>query len=239
MTKTVKWALGSACAAWVLAGLGPLMTSLGWIPARVGFGLLLASLVPGLIAVVLGVAGSVRRACVVASRRWALLALVLALGHAATLALPAAESFDAPLINDLTTDPAVPPLFDPRGVAARAARAPIGPPVAETIAVQRENYPDLQPIELALLREDARARVKAVISELGWQSTFRTEDGLHFEATNTSPIFGFVDDVVIRLRPRETSTVIDIRSRSRVGKGDLGANAARIRRFTRALVSDD
>ena len=52
------------------------------------------------------------------------------------------------------------------------------------------------------------------------------------EATDTTSIFRFVDDIVIRIRPLGPNlTVLDIRSKSREGKGDLGANAARIERF--------
>lgn len=44
--------------------------------------------------------------------------------------------------------------------------------------------------------------------------------------------FGFKDDVVVRVRPGESGgAVIDMRSTSRVGLSDLGANAARIEDF--------
>jgi len=55
------------------------------------------------------------------------------------------------------------------------------------------------------------------------------------EATETTFWFGFKDDVVIRIRPEGAGSRVDVRSKSRVGKSDLGANAARIRRFAAAL----
>jgi len=55
------------------------------------------------------------------------------------------------------------------------------------------------------------------------------------EATDTSRIFRFVDDIVVRIRPEAEGARIDVRSKSREGKGDLGANAARIRRLRDAL----
>jgi uncharacterized protein (DUF1499 family) len=51
------------------------------------------------------------------------------------------------------------------------------------------------------------------------------------EATATSRIFRFVDDVVIRVRDDGGETVVDVRSRSRMGQSDLGANSARIRAY--------
>jgi len=61
--------------------------------------------------------------------------------------------------------------------------------------------------------------------------------GGRLEAYDVTSIFGFVDDVVVRVRPAEGGSVVDVRSRSRDGKGDVGANAARIRAF-RAEISD-
>jgi uncharacterized protein (DUF1499 family) len=55
------------------------------------------------------------------------------------------------------------------------------------------------------------------------------------EATDTTRWFGFKDDVVIRVRPDAAGSRVDVRSKSRVGRGDAGANAARIRRFRSEL----
>ena len=57
----------------------------------------------------------------------------------------------------------------------------------------------------------------------------------HGSATETTHVFRFVDDVVIRVRADRTATVVDVRSKSRDGRGDLGANAARIRAFVAAM----
>ena len=55
------------------------------------------------------------------------------------------------------------------------------------------------------------------------------------EATATTFWFGFKDDVVVRVREYEAGSKIDVRSVSRVGASDLGANAARIERFLNAF----
>ena len=51
------------------------------------------------------------------------------------------------------------------------------------------------------------------------------------EAVDTTAIMAFKDDIVIRLRSDGEGTVIDLRSVSRVGVGDIGANAKRIKGF--------
>ena len=51
------------------------------------------------------------------------------------------------------------------------------------------------------------------------------------EATHKSRWFGFIDDISIRIAPVENGTRVDVRSKSRVGRSDLGANVKRIRAF--------
>jgi len=55
------------------------------------------------------------------------------------------------------------------------------------------------------------------------------------EAVVTTTVFGFQDDVAIRVRPADGGSVVDVRSKSRDGKGDLGVNANRIRDFVARL----
>jgi len=57
------------------------------------------------------------------------------------------------------------------------------------------------------------------------------------EARATSKLFRFVDDVAIRIRSKDGGSVVDIRSKSRVGQGDLGANANRIRAIAAELAA--
>ena len=55
------------------------------------------------------------------------------------------------------------------------------------------------------------------------------------EATATTTWFGFKADVVIRIRPTADGSELDIRSKSRVGRSDVGKNAERIREFMSEL----
>ena len=65
----------------------------------------------------------------------------------------------------------------------------------------------------------------------GWEVVGLDESNGTIEAVATSTVFGFQDDVAIRVRPDGASSVVDVRSKSRDGKGDLGANAERIRQY--------
>ena len=136
-----------------------------------------------------------------------------------------------PAIHDITTDLDDPPRFD-AVVALRANAANSleygGPDVA---AAQRAAYPDIETLVVGqppgrvveLARETAEA--------MGWEVVAVDTDAGRVEATETTFWFGFKDDVVVRVRPGDDGTRVDVRSVSRVGGGDLGANAGRIRAF--------
>jgi uncharacterized protein (DUF1499 family) len=72
---------------------------------------------------------------------------------------------------------------------------------------------------------------------MGWEIAEADAAAGRIEATDTTFWFGFKDDVVIRIRPAEDGgSIVDIRSKSRVGMSDVGANAARIRAFRDRLT---
>jgi uncharacterized protein (DUF1499 family) len=140
------------------------------------------------------------------------------------------SSGDYPAIHDITTNTDDPPVFD---VAAerRGADANSIDIKPEAIAIQRQHYPDLATIQSSLSPSDAFSRAAEVAIELNWQIYNSDPRQGILEAAYTSFWFGFTDDVVIRIRPTVNGTEIDLRSVSRVGRGDLGANAKRIRAF--------
>jgi uncharacterized protein (DUF1499 family) len=74
-----------------------------------------------------------------------------------------------------------------------------------------------------------------VAEELGWEIVAADRAAMRIEAVDTTWWFGFKDDMVIRITPEETGARVDIRSVSRVGKSDVGANAKRIRKFLARL----
>jgi uncharacterized protein (DUF1499 family) len=100
-------------------------------------------------------------------------------------------------------------------------------------AAQKEAYPDIRPIVLPLSPQRALFRAAAALPVLGADGTAGVSFGL--EGTVTSCWFGFKDDFVIRITPVQGGSRVDMRSASRVGQGDLGANARRIRAYLAAL----
>jgi uncharacterized protein (DUF1499 family) len=167
--------------------------------------------------------------------------LALVIGGAAAWAplVLFVQAHDAPRINDVSTDTSdPPPLVTTLHMRGDAATPPAYPGKAAA-ELQHQAYPDITPIVLAVSPAEAFKKVDAVATEMGWEVVARVPgagrgDG-RLEAIDTSQWFGFHDDVVVRIRPDGTGSRIDIRSKSRVGRADLGANAHRIRAFTSKL----
>jgi uncharacterized protein (DUF1499 family) len=220
-----------ALAALGLSGPGSRM---GWWHFRIGFTLMqwaaygaIAAAAVALLALIVG--GRRGRAAV---------ALVVAAG---VFAVPFAfrrKAMSVPPIHDITTDTADPPQFVDvvaRRAAAQASNPPeyAGPEVA---AQQKRAYPDLLPITLAYPPARAFDRARAAVESFGWEIVAADPAQGRIEATDTTRFFGFKDDVVIRIRPEGSGSRVDVRSKSRVGRSDVGANAARIRAFRDALA---
>ena len=72
---------------------------------------------------------------------------------------------------------------------------------------------------------------------MGWEVVSQDLERGHIEAVVATRIMGFRDDVVIRIGQQDDKVRVDIRSASRVGQTDLGANAARIVAFLDGLSS--
>jgi hypothetical protein len=136
-----------------------------------------------------------------------------------------------PRIHDITTDTVDPPAFE-RVLGERAASDNPAVYGGEEIArEQRTAYPDLTRALVADAPTAAFERALAVAHDLGWKIVAADPSRGVIEATDTTFWYGFKDDVVIRVRAEGAGSRVDVRSASRVGKSDLGANAQRIRRF--------
>lgn len=143
-----------------------------------------------------------------------------------------------PPIHDISTDLSDPPAF----VAVLPLRANAENPAAyggaEIAAAQRAAYPDIQPLTLSAPTALAYARALAAARRSGWHIVAADQPSGRIEATATTPWFGFKDDVVVRIMPSAGGSRIDVRSLSRVGSSDAGANAKRIRRYLAAVRSE-
>ena len=163
-------------------------------------------------------------------RRVAIMNLLPAVPPALLILVVLISSGEYPAIHDITTNTDDPPVFNV-AVERRGPEANSIDIKPESIAIQLKYYPGITTIESSLSPSDTFSRAAEVAIELKWQIyNSDPREGL-LEASYTSFWFGFTDDVVIRIRPTEKGTAIDLRSVSRVGRGDLGANAKRIRAF--------
>jgi hypothetical protein len=136
-----------------------------------------------------------------------------------------------PKIHDISTDLANPPAFVK--ILPLRANAPNSAVYggAEIATAQKAGYPDIQPREVALPVEAAFASALTAAGAMGWEIVNVDAGQGLIEATATTFWFGFKDDVVIRVTPAAAGSRIDMRSVSRVGRSDVGANAARIRKY--------
>jgi uncharacterized protein (DUF1499 family) len=141
----------------------------------------------------------------------------------------------APAIHDITTDISDPPRFVEAVQHVALGRTDYGG--EELAKQQREAYPDIAPIMVTESPDEAFNLALEVARDMGWKVTAADAREQRIEATDTTFWFGFVDDIVIRIRTEGVGSRIDVRSLSRVGVGDLGANASRIRRYRDALTA--
>jgi uncharacterized protein (DUF1499 family) len=152
------------------------------------------------------------------------------------LASVGVSGFKAPMIHDISTDLNDPPVYSITNSLRTAAENSLEHAGESIASLQREAFPDIQPFFSELSANDARKLALATVDALGWILIVDDESTGSIEAYEQSAVFGFIDDVVIRITAIEGGSQIDLRSVSRVGLGDLGANAERIRRFFREFA---
>lgn len=197
--------LGGAAIVTLLAS-GP-GVRLGLWDWRLGLGLLRYAAYLGIAAAAVSLAG-----LLIPRTRGKTLVLALVLGLA-SLAPPLAfqrQARSVPPINDISTD-------------ARSK-------------AQQQAYPDIKPIMLAEPKEKAFERALAAARAMGWEVVTRDPAAGRIEAVDTTLWFGFKDDVVVQVSAATGGgSRVDVRSKSRLGRGDAGTNARRIRGFRERL----
>jgi uncharacterized protein (DUF1499 family) len=233
MSKIAIWSSRLGLFAFVVAALSIIIVRsalLEIVPALATFA---AALVCAGLAVLLAFAGFVviwRQGISGLGR--ALLGLFLGLALLAYPGYLGVRAMRLPAISDITTDPLNPPRFD--ALARMRPRDRVDYPGPAVAALQRTAYPDIAPLELDEPVKVAYDAALALVTKRKWAvGDARApgpgrRDGV-IEAVARTPIMGFRDDVVIRVVPLGQGTRIDMRSASRVGTHDFGANASRIR----------
>ncbi len=217
----------------LLAALGyrlrwwSLRPSLQAMPWAAGLGL--GAVVAGTLATALQWRGAAARP------RWAAwVALAAGLAVAVPLGLTYSRAQSVPRIHDISTDTERPPAF----VAVLPQREGARNPAAYDPAVakqQKAGYPDIAPLTLPQTPAQAFELALQAVHAAGWTLVAAVPQEGRIEATDRTRLFGFIDDVVIRIEPQASGSRVDVRSLSRVGVSDLGTNAARVRGYLARL----
>lgn len=136
-----------------------------------------------------------------------------------------------PPIHNISTDVVNPPKFD-KVVALRGEGSnPLEYNIDELAEVQSKAYPDIRTLVTTDSVAEAHSKALAAVDALGWELVNDDPAQGIIEATETTALWAFKDDIVIRIQAVNEQTAIDLRSVSRVGQSDLGANAKRIKKF--------
>jgi hypothetical protein len=160
----------------------------------------------------------------------AMTAVVIGLAMLAYPSYLGYKGYSLPAIKDITTDPIDPPRFE---VVARV-RPPnsnIYPGLA-TAELQKEAWPDIDPLLVTVNSKIVFDLAVAVVTKRKWRIVNARppqtgRDGV-IEAIARTPIMGFRDDVVVRVRAVREGARVDVRSASRYGYTDFGTNAERV-----------
>lgn len=140
-----------------------------------------------------------------------------------------------PPIHNISTDLKNPPEF----VAIIPLRADAPNPATyageDTAEQQREAYPELQTLTYSQSKSQLVEASEQAVNNLGWELVNIDANNGIVEATDTTVWFGFKDDIVVRINDDGSERLVDIRSKSRIGKSDLGKNAERIHALIKEL----
>jgi uncharacterized protein (DUF1499 family) len=238
ISRLAIWARRVALFALVTAILGTLIVRSGFLELQPALATVAGAMVLAVIAILLALGAFV----VI----WieglggggsALLALVIGLGLIAYPAYLATKAYRLPAINDISTDTDNPPKLEALArVRPRTGSNPIDYPGAVFAKKQEAAYPDVEPLMLTVPPQVAFETVYGLMTRRKWLivEARRPLPGRregHIEAVARTPIMGFRDDIVVRLRADGDGTRVDMRSASRYGTHDFGTNAARIVAF--------
>lgn len=238
-TALARTALALAVACGVAALVAGPGYRMAWWSLGAGIGtirwaatLALGAAALGLVAAALAWRASARRALQIA-----IAAAFVGLAVAAPPIVLWRQAQQLPNIHDISTDTDHPPAFVAVVPLRQGAGNPVEYPAAAAVE-QKRGYPDVAPLVLPLPPAQAFARAERAARAMGWEIVAVSPQDLRIEATATSLLFGFKDDVVVRVAANGGGSRIDVRSLSRVGGSDLGVNAKRVRAFLERLGAD-
>jgi uncharacterized protein (DUF1499 family) len=141
-------------------------------------------------------------------------------------------------IHDISTDTVNPPEFVEIAKLRTASENPAEYLDDGTAELQSEAYPDIQTIVMETDKAAAFATAMSAAQDMGWEIVASNPDTGIIEAVASTPFVGFKDDVVIRVSESADGALVDVRSKSRIGRGDMGVNANRIRAYRAQLTGN-
>lgn len=147
-----------------------------------------------------------------------------------------------PMLNDVTTDVKNPPLLAGAEKARGPGSNPVVYPATRFASLQQASYPDIKTLEIPRSSEETFELVLQAIGKLKMRSAYEAppdeEPGAPgiVEIADRTLVFGFTDDVAIRISGDETKSRVDVRSSSRYGRSDFGRNAERVRAILKEIV---
>ena len=231
--------LVSAVILLIILVTGPLGYKFSMVPLQPSLVSLLIAVAGGALVFLIGLVYLViaMRSDLGKNRNLVIVSMILGLIPIGIIGRQMAAAGDVPPIHDITTDTANPPAFV--AIVPLRENAPNGHeygvseawPAEKLGTATREAYPDLKPIESDLSVADAVDRTEDALRAMGLDIVAVDKDAGLVEATATTFWFGFKDDMVVRIVGNGQGSRIDLRSMSRVGQSDVGANAARITDF--------
>ena len=137
-----------------------------------------------------------------------------------------------PLINDITTDVNNPPKFV---FLSKKLNRDLSYPT-DFKKTQQARYPEIKSVELEMSPKEAYKKILSLAkAQSGWKIELEDQDNLRIEAISVTKVFRFKDLVAIEVFPAAIGARIEMRSKSLIGKSDLGKNASRIRDFFEKL----
>lgn len=191
-----------------------------------------AAVVVAVIAILLALWGGTRRVVVIG-----IIALALSLAAVGPPALLAYQVKRLPVIHDISTDTVDPPRYVAL-LPLREGATNSTDYSAQDAEQQKKGYPDISPAILDVPPAQAMQLAERAARAMGWQIVAIAPENFRIEATATSWLFHFKDDIVIRITGQDKGSRVDVRSLSRVGHADFGVNAKRIRTFMEKLDSE-
>lgn len=228
-----SWSVRISLLAVLLLLLGPLLAFLGLLPGIVGFLTFVSGALVGFLGVVAGIGATVR-----GNPRAGLAAVAVGMLAILAVLLPGFMAGSRPRINDISTDLEDAPALTQAASQPENQGKDLRYPEAFKPIV-REAYPQVKPLRVEAPPEAVFQRALALATaQPGWKVTASDPGSRTLEGVVETRLFRFRDDFVVRVRPEGSGARVDMRSRSRVGKGDMGANAQRIEQFLQMLGAE-